>query len=93
MRDLATIAVKEKLKFVEINFSARSIKTDLKFASLRENIFRNPISPFSLLKSIFKIHLLIIRVPSDRVDVEYLTVGDDGVSRNALNAENSERIS
>jgi hypothetical protein len=92
MRDLATITIEKKLKFVEINFSARSTETDLKSASLRENIFGNPISPSSLLRSIFKIRFLIIRIPFNRIDIKCLTVGDNGVSRNALNIEDSKHI-
>jgi hypothetical protein len=93
MRDLATIAIEKELKFVEINFFARFIEADLKSVFLRENIFGNPISLFSLLKSIFKIYFLIIRVPFDGIDVECLAVGDNGVSRGALNAEDFEYIS
>jgi hypothetical protein len=93
VRDLATIAVEEKLKFVEINFSARFIEADLKSVSLRENIFGNPISLSFLLKSISKIRFLIIRIPSDGINIERLVVGDDGVSRGVFDAENSGRIS
>jgi hypothetical protein len=92
MRDLTTIAIKEKLKFVEINFSARFIETNLKFAFLRENIFRNPILSSFLLKSIFKICFLIIRVPFNEIDIEYLAIGNNGVSQNVFDIKNSERI-
>jgi hypothetical protein len=93
MRDLATIAIEKKLKFVEINFSARSIETDLEFVFLREDIFGNPVSPLSLLRSIFKIRFLTIRIPSDGIDIECLAVEDNNVSRGALDAEDFRRIS
>jgi hypothetical protein len=92
MRNLATIAVEEELKFVEINFFARSTETDLEFIFLRENVFGNSILPPFLLKSVFKICFLIVRVPSDEIDIEYLAVGDDSVSRGVFNAEDSGRI-
>jgi hypothetical protein len=93
MRDLATIAVEKELKFVEINFFARFTETDLEFAFLRENIFGNPISPFSLLKSISKIRLLTIRIPFNEINIERLAIGNNSVSRGALDTEDSKRIS
>jgi hypothetical protein len=90
---LTTIAIEKKLKFVEINFSARFIETDLKFIFLRENIFGNPILSLSLLKSIFKIYFLIIRILSDKINIECLIIGDNSVSRGALNIKDFRRVS